>query len=94
LIGGCVERFDSARPVAQVDIVVHCDGWSEVAVLRPEADAVIDDRVHVGSAAAVGALLDRSVELITWNRVPRDDGGTAAGVRRQSAVDAPGRARG
>jgi len=62
-----------SRPSAQVDIVVHPDGWAEVVVLRPEADAVVRATAQVESVAACGALVDRAVELITWSGVPRSD---------------------
>jgi hypothetical protein len=63
-----------SRPSAHVDIVLHRDGWTEVAVLRPDADAVIRATAQVQSVAAFGALVDRSVELITWSGVPKSDG--------------------
>ncbi len=56
-----------SRPSAHVDIVLHRDGWAEVAVLRPDADAVVEATTQVESVAAFTALVDRSVELITWN---------------------------
>jgi hypothetical protein len=61
-----------SRPAAHVDIVLQADGWCEVAVLRPEADAVVHATAEVESVAAFGELLDRAVELITWSGVPRD----------------------
>jgi hypothetical protein len=66
-----------SRPSAHVDIVLHRDGWTEVAVLRPEADAVIQATAHLESVAAFGDLLDRAVELITWSGVPRGHGPAA-----------------
>lgn len=66
-----------SRPNAHVDIVVHRDGWSEVAVLRPGADAVTRATAQVDSVAAFGALVERAVELITWSGEPRGDRPTA-----------------
>ncbi|HEV3363499.1 MAG TPA: hypothetical protein VG795_05050 [Acidimicrobiia bacterium] len=66
-----------SRPTAHVDIVLHRDGWTEVAVLRPEADAVIRATAHVESVAVFGDLLDRAVELITWSGMPKGDGPAA-----------------
>jgi hypothetical protein len=58
-----------SRPSAHVDIVLYRDGWTEVAVLRPGADAVIRATAQVESVAGFGALVDRAVELITWSGV-------------------------
>lgn len=66
-----------SRPSAHVDIVLSLDGWTEVAVLRPSADAVIRATAQVESVAAFGALVDRTVELITWSGVPGNDGPAA-----------------
>lgn len=66
-----------SRPSAHVDIALYLDGWTEVAVLRPEADAVIRATAQVESVAAFGALVDRTVELITWSGVPGSDGPAA-----------------
>jgi len=66
-----------SRPSARVDIVLSLDGWTEVAVLRPEADAVVRATAQVESVAAFGALVDRTVELITWSGVPGSDGPAA-----------------
>jgi hypothetical protein len=63
-----------SRPTAHVDIVLHRDGWADVAVLRPEADTVIRATAQVESVAAFGALADRAVELITWSGVPGGHG--------------------
>jgi hypothetical protein len=59
------------RPGAHVDIVLHADGWAEVSVLRPEADAVVHATTGLESVAAFGELLDRAVELITWSGLPK-----------------------
>lgn len=59
-----------SRPTARVDIVLHADGWTEVAVLRPEADAVVHATAALESVEAFGELLERVVELITWSGVP------------------------
>ncbi len=66
-----------ARPTAHVDIVLHCTGSTDVAVLRPGSDAVVHTTVQLRSVAAFGQLLDRVVELITWSGVPKSDGPTA-----------------
>jgi hypothetical protein len=66
-----------SRPSAHVDIVLHRDGWAEVAVLRPEADAVVQATAHLESVAAFGALVDRAVELITWSGIPGSHGPAA-----------------
>ncbi|HYH51882.1 MAG TPA: hypothetical protein VEG38_20240 [Acidimicrobiia bacterium] len=63
-----------ARPTAHVDVVLHRSGSAEVAVLRPEADAVVRTEVQLGSVEAFGELLDRVVELITWSGVPKERG--------------------
>jgi hypothetical protein len=63
-----------SRPSAHVDIVLHPDGWAEVAVLRPDADAVVRATEQIESVAAFGALVDRAVELITWSGVPKARG--------------------
>ena len=60
-----------SRPNAHVDIVLDRDGWTEVAVLRPDADAVVQATAQVESVAAFAALADRAVELITWSGVPK-----------------------
>jgi len=52
-----------SRPNAQVDVILGRDGWAEVAVLRPEADAVVRASAQVESVAEFGDLLDRAVEL-------------------------------
>jgi hypothetical protein len=75
-----------SRPTAHVDIVLHRDGWAEVAVLRPEADAVVRATAQVESVAAFGDLLDRAVELITWSGVPGGHGAAAG------SAPGPGRA--
>ena len=62
-----------SRPTAHVDIVLHDDGWTEVAVLRPGGDAVVHATAALESAEAFGQLLDRVVELITWSGVPKDE---------------------
>jgi hypothetical protein len=36
-----------SRPSAHVDVVLHRDGWAEVAVLRPGADAVVQATAQV-----------------------------------------------
>jgi hypothetical protein len=61
-----------SRPTAHVDILLRRDGWTEVAVLRPETDAVVHTTVRLETVAAFGQLLDRVVELITWSGVPND----------------------
>jgi hypothetical protein len=66
-----------SRPSAHVDIVLQRDGWAEVAVLRPGADAVIQATAQIESVAAFGALVDRAIELITWSGVSASHG-TAA----------------
>jgi hypothetical protein len=71
-----------SRPTAHVDIVLHRDGWTEVAVLRPEADAVVRATAQLASVAAFGDLLDRAVELITWSGVPGGDGPAARSAPR------------
>lgn len=71
-----------SRPSAHVDIVLACDGWTEVAVLRPEADALVRATAQVGSVAAFRELLHRAVELITWSGVPRSDSPTAGKAPR------------
>ena len=68
------------RPNAHADIVLYTDGWTEVAVRRPEADAVVYETAQVDSVDAFGALLDRVIDLITWSGVPRD---------RRTAPDLP-----
>ena len=75
-----------SRPTAHVDIVLHTDGRTEVAVLRPEADAVVHETAQFGSVAAFGQLLDRVVELITWSGEPNDDGGAAPSVPPERAA--------
>jgi hypothetical protein len=60
-----------SRPGAHVDIVLQADGWAEVSVLRPEADAVVHATTGLESVAAFGELLDRAVELITWSGLPK-----------------------
>jgi hypothetical protein len=72
-----------SRPDAHADIVLYKDGWADIAVRRPEADAVANATAQVDSVDAFGALLDRVVELITGSGVPRDD--------RRSAPDVPAR---
>ena len=67
-----------SRPSAHVDVVVHRDGWAEVAVLRPGADTVIQATAQLESVAAFGELVDRAVELITWSGIPRRDAPAAA----------------
>jgi hypothetical protein len=69
-----------SRPSAHVDVVVHPDGWAEVTVLRPEADAVVQATAQLESVAAFADLLDRAVELITWSGVPRKDAPAASGA--------------
>ena len=81
-------RRDVSRPVADIDIVLYDTGRAEVAVLRPEAVATVHETAHVGSVEAFGQLLDRVVELITWNGEPKDDGGTAGrGARAHPAAE-------
>jgi hypothetical protein len=63
-----------SRPVAHADIVLHSDGRTRAAILRPGASAVVHETAHLGTVAAFGELLDRVVELITWNGVPKDQG--------------------
>jgi len=63
-----------SRPVAHADIVLDADGRAKVAILRPEASAVVHETAHLETVAAFGELLDRVVELITWNGVPKDQG--------------------
>jgi hypothetical protein len=67
-------RLRVSRPTAHVDIVLHADGWTEVAVLRPEADAVVHATAELESVAAFGELVDRTIELITWSGVPKGHG--------------------
>jgi hypothetical protein len=71
-----------SRPTAHVDIVLHADGWTEVAVLRPEADAVVHATAELESVAAFGELVDRAVELITWSGAPKDHGPAAGSAPR------------
>jgi hypothetical protein len=59
-----------SRPSAHVDIVLHADGWADVAVWRPGADGVVRATAQVESVVAFGVLVDRAVELITWSGVP------------------------
>ena len=61
-----------SRPTAHVDILLYGNGRAEVAVLRPDADAVVRTTVQLASVMAFGQLLDRVVELITWSGVPKD----------------------
>jgi len=63
-----------SRAVAHADIVLDSDGRTKVAILRPEAGAVVHETAHLETVAAFGELLDRVVELITWNGVPKDQG--------------------
>ena len=76
-----------SRPNAHVDIVLHRDGWAEVAVLRPEADAVVRATAQVESVAAFGDLLDRSVELITWSGASKHDGSAPGSGPRPDRAD-------
>ena len=71
-----------SRPTAHVDVVVHPDGWAEVSVLRPEADAVVQATAQLESVAAFADLLDRAVELITWSGVPGSNGPAASSAPR------------
>ena len=73
-----------SRPSAHVDIVVQRDGWAEVAVLRPGADAVVRATAQLESVAAFAALVDRAVELITWSGVPKGDGPDAHSVPQRA----------
>jgi hypothetical protein len=75
-----------SRPTAHVDIVLHADGWTEVAVLRPEADAVVHATAALESAEEFGDLLERVVELITWSGVP-GTGGASPPVAPARAAD-------
>lgn len=71
-----------SRPSAHVDVVLHGDGWTEVVVLRPEAEAVVRATAQVESVAAFRELLDRAVELITWSGVPGSGRPTAGKAPR------------
>ncbi|HKY74715.1 MAG TPA: hypothetical protein VJS45_01140, partial [Acidimicrobiia bacterium] len=76
-----------SRPTAHVDVVVHPDGWAEVTVLRPEADAVVQATAQLESVAAFADLLDRAVELITWSGVPRSAGSAGSSARLPERAD-------
>ena len=69
-----------SRPNAHADIVVYADGWSDVAVRRPDADDVIHATAQLDSVDAFGSLLDRVVELITWSGVHTDHRCSAPGT--------------
>jgi hypothetical protein len=69
-----------SRPNAHVDVVLHCDGWSEVAVLRPGADGVTRATAQLESVAAFAALVERAVELITWSGKTGPDAPTPRSV--------------
>jgi hypothetical protein len=56
-----------SRPNAHADIVLYADGWTDVAVRRPGADAVTPETAQLESVDAFGRLLDRVIELITWS---------------------------
>jgi hypothetical protein len=71
-----------SRPAAHADIVLYTNGWTEVGVRRPEAGAVVHEKAQLGSVEAFGQLLDRVVELITWNGVPSDHGSAAGSFPR------------
>ena len=76
-----------SRPAAHVDVVVHPDGWAEVTVLRPEAEAVVQATAQLESVAAFADLLDRAVELITWSGVPRSAGSAGSSARLPERAD-------
>jgi hypothetical protein len=61
--------------------VVYADGWTDVAVRRPGADALAHETAELESVDAFGALLDRIMELIAWSGVRREP--------RRSAPDLP-----
>jgi hypothetical protein len=69
-----------SRRNAHADIVLYRDGWTDVAVRRPGADAVAYETVELDSVDAFGPLLDRVVELITWSGVRTDHGRSAPGL--------------
>lgn len=70
------------RPNASVDVAVRTDGWTDMTVLRPGADAVVRTRVQVGSVGAFGELLDRVIELITWSGLPKESPAPTAHPQR------------
>ena len=76
-----------SRPTAHVDVVVHLDGWAEVTVLRPEAEAVVQATAQLESVAAFAELLDRAVELITWSGVPGSAGPAASSTPPPERAD-------
>jgi hypothetical protein len=70
-----------SRPNARADMVLYSDGWTDVAVRRPDDDTVVHATAQLDSIEAFGALLDRVVELITWSGVRRDDRRSAPDLR-------------
>jgi hypothetical protein len=76
-----------SRPGAHADVVLHPDGWAEVAVLRPGADAVVHCTAQVETVAAFATLVDRAVELITWSGAPKDDSPTPRRALRPERGD-------
>lgn len=79
---GVVFALRSAPTVAHTDIVLLADGRADIAVLRPDTDAVVHETARVHSVDAFGVLVDRVVELITWSGVRPDQvDGTPQGQR-------------
>jgi hypothetical protein len=59
------------RPNAHAGIVLYSDGWTDVTVRRPDADAAAYETAQLRSIDAFGLLLDRIMELIAWSGVHR-----------------------
>jgi hypothetical protein len=61
-----------SRPNAHADIILYADGWTDIAVRRPDAGTVIHETAQLESVDGFGSLLDRVVELITWSGIGRE----------------------
>lgn len=65
-------RLRVSRLNAHVEVDLSADGWCDISVRRPDADATVHERTQVESVVTFGSLLDRVVELITWSGVRPD----------------------
>ncbi len=69
-----------SRPNAHADIVLYVDGWTDIAVRRPDAGTVLHETAQLESVDGFAPLLDRVIELITWSGIGGDHRRSAPGL--------------
>ena len=79
-----------SRPNAHADIVLYADGWTDIAVRRPDAGTVIHETAELEAVDGFGSLLDRVIELITWSGIGTAPLSRSAPTRLSGAMSLDG----